>query len=140
MDCVQVDGNDLFAMVMVVRDAAKNARENNRPTFIEAVTYRLGDHTTADDATRYRVAEEVSKQWANDPIARLRTYLGDQGWWNKADEEALTSDNKTRLAAAQAAFLAMPPQKVTDMFDYLFADLPRALEAQRKSYEDAGDD
>jgi pyruvate dehydrogenase E1 component alpha subunit len=136
----QVDGNDVIAVRVAAEEAIEKARSGGGPTLIEAMTYRLGDHTTADDATRYRVAEEVSEQWANDPIARLRTYLGDQGWWTKADEEALTHDCKARLEAALAEFLAMPPQPVTEMFDYLFAELPRALEAQRKSYEEADDE
>jgi pyruvate dehydrogenase E1 component alpha subunit len=136
----QVDGNDIIAVRVAAEEAMQKARGGDGPTLIEALTYRLGDHTTADDATRYRKEAEVSEQWANDPIARLRTYLGNQGWWTKADEEALTHDCKRRLDAAQAEFLAMPPQKVTDMFDYLFADLPRALEAQRRVYEEAGDD
>ena len=136
----QVDGNDVIAVRVAAEEAIEKARTGGGPTLIEAMTYRLGDHTTADDATRYRVAEEVSEQWANDPIARLRTYLGDQGWWTKADEEGLTHDCKARLEAALAEFLAMPPQPVTEMFDYLFAELPRALEAQRKSYEEADDE
>lgn len=136
----QVDGNDVIAVRIALEEAIEKARAGGGPTLIEALTYRLSDHTTADDATRYRKGDEVSKQWANDPIARLRTYLGSQDWWSKADEEALTHDCKTRLEAAQAEFLSAPPQPVTDMFDYLFADLPRPLEAQRKSYEEAGDD
>ena len=136
----QVDGNDVIAMRVAVGEAVEKARAGDGPTLIEAMTYRLSDHTTADDATRYRVADEVSKQWANEPIARLRTYLGNQGWWSKADEEALTHDCKTRLEAAQAEFLSMPPQEVTDMFDYLFSELPPALEAQRRIYEEAGDE
>src|SRR5437773_693822 len=56
MECVQCDGNDIFAVVKVMEDAIKRAREDNRPTFIEALTYRIGDHTTADDARRYRDA------------------------------------------------------------------------------------
>jgi pyruvate dehydrogenase E1 component alpha subunit len=136
----QVDGNDVIAMRVAAEEAIEKARAGDGPTLIEAMTYRLSDHTTADDATRYRVADEVSAQWANDPIARLRTYLGDQGWWTKADEEALTGDCKARLEAAQAEFLAMPPQPVTDMFDYLFAELPAALEGQRKIYEGADDE
>lgn len=136
----QVDGNDIIAVRVAVEEAVQKARSGGGPTLIEALTYRLSDHTTADDATRYRVEDEVSKQWANDPITRLRTYLGKQGWWTKADEEALTSDCKARLDAAVKEFLAMPPQPVTDMFDYLFAELPRSLEAQRDSYQEAGDD
>jgi pyruvate dehydrogenase E1 component alpha subunit len=136
----QVDGNDVIAVRVAAEEAIEKARAGGGPTLIEAMTYRLSDHTTADDATRYRVAEEVSKQWANDPIARLRTYLGNQGWWSKADEETLTHDCKTRLEAAQAEFLSMPPQNVTEMFDYLFADLPAALEAQRRGFEGTDDD
>jgi pyruvate dehydrogenase E1 component alpha subunit len=121
-----------------VEEALERARAGEGPSLIEALTYRLGDHTTADDARRYREEKDVSAQWANDPLARIRAYLGARGWWSKDDEEALVQSCKQRLDAAQKEFLAMPPQPVTDMFDYQFAELPVSLARQRAAYE--GDD
>jgi pyruvate dehydrogenase E1 component alpha subunit len=137
-DGEQVDGNDIIAVRVAVDEAIERARTGGGPHLIEALTYRLGDHTTADDARRYREEKEVSAQWAYDPIARIRTYLGSRGWWSKDKEEALVQQCKTRLDAAQKEFLATPPQPVTDMFDYQFADLPVSLARQRAAFE--GDD
>lgn len=134
----QIDGNDIVAVRVAVEEAIGRARTGEGPSLIEALTYRLGDHTTADDARRYREEKDVSAQWANDPLARIRAYLGARGWWSKDDEEALAQSCKQRLDAAQKEFLAMPPQPVTDMFDYQFAELPVSLARQRAAYE--GDD
>ncbi|MBT5047729.1 MAG: pyruvate dehydrogenase (acetyl-transferring) E1 component subunit alpha [Rhodospirillaceae bacterium] len=134
----QIDGNDIIAVRVAAEQAIEKARAGGGPSLIEALTYRLGDHTTADDATRYRIEAEVSAQWANDPMARIRTYLANRGWWTKEDEEALVGDCKTRIDAAQEEFLAMEPQPVTDIFDYLFAELPESVARQRESY--TGDD
>ena len=90
MDTVQCDGNDLFAMVSCMKKAAAHAREHNRPFFIEAVTYRLGDHTTADDARRYRDDEEVELWKQRDPMIRLRDYMKARGLWDDSKEAAIT--------------------------------------------------
>lgn len=130
----QVDGNDIIAVRVAVEQAIEKARAGRGPSLIEALTYRLGDHTTADDATRYRVEAEVSAQWANDPMTRIRTYLANQRWWSKEDEEALAADCKARVDEAQEEFRAMASQPVTDIFDYLYADLPASVARQRRSY------
>src|SRR6266536_2067875 len=88
----QVDGNDLVAMRSAAEEAIEAARNGEGPRLIEAVTYRLGDHTTADDAARYRPAEEVQARWKEEPIARLRTYLAGQNAWSKTDEEQLSAE------------------------------------------------
>ena len=84
----QVDGNDVIAVRAAAEEAIAAARDGKGPRLIEAVTYRLGDHTTADDASRYRSAEEVQAHWKEEPIARLRAYLVGQKMWSKAEEEA----------------------------------------------------
>jgi pyruvate dehydrogenase E1 component alpha subunit len=136
----QVDGNDVIAVHVAAREAMERARAGEGASLIEALTYRLGDHTTADDARRYRDEAEVSAQWAKDPIARIRTYLGSRGWWSKDDEEALARDCKQRIDAAVRDFQAMPPQPVTDIFDYLFAELPEPLHRQRQSFIGGGNE
>ena len=108
------------------------ARNGGGPSVIEAFTYRMGDHTTADDASRYRRSEDISAAWKNDPLARLRTYLGNQGWWSKEDEEKLTAECKDKVEAAVAEYSAIPPPRPETMFDHLFETLPPALAWQRK--------
>ncbi len=129
----QVDGNDIVAVRTAAEEALGRARGGGGPALIEMLTYRLGDHTTADDAGRYRSEQEVSAQWRNDPVARLRTYLGQCGWWSKADEESLLADAKARVEAAKDEFLALPPEAPTAMFDYLHETLPAPFAGQRKA-------
>jgi 2-oxoisovalerate dehydrogenase E1 component alpha subunit len=128
---LQVDGNDFIAMRWAVEQALERARDGAGPTLIEAVTYRMHDHTTADDASRYRKDEEVSAHWKEDPIARARTFLGDAGAWTKEEEEALVKDCNEQVQAAIDGYLATPPAGPEAMFDYLYATLPEALAEQR---------
>lgn len=127
----QVDGNDVVAVRDAVARALLRARAGEGATLIEAVTYRLTDHTTADDAKRYRDEAEVSAHWHGEPVARLRAWLLAQGAWSRADEEHALADAAASVDRAIAAYLATPPQPVTAMFDYMFAELPASLRAQR---------
>jgi len=129
---VQIDGNDIVAVRQVVGEAMHRARNGGGPSVIEAFTYRMGDHTTADDASRYRRPEEISAAWKNDPLARLRAYLGNQGWWSKEDEEKLIAECKDKVEAAVVEYSAIPPPRPETMFDHLFETLPPALAWQRK--------
>src|ERR1700751_5899414 len=88
----QVDGNDVIAVREATARALAKARAGGGPHLIEAVTYRLGDPTTADDASRYRSGSEVSANWAEEPIARLRNHLVAKEMWGKADEERLLAE------------------------------------------------
>ncbi|MGH6815955.1 MAG: pyruvate dehydrogenase (acetyl-transferring) E1 component subunit alpha [Hyphomicrobiaceae bacterium] len=127
----QVDGNDVIAVRAAVDEALAAARSGEGPRLIEAVTYRLGDHTTADDAARYRPPEEVQARWKEEPIARLRTWLVGRKAWGKKEEERLAAECQERVETAVARYLAMPPQAPESMFDHLYAALPRALAGQR---------
>src|SRR5262245_9775139 len=89
MPSFQVDGNDVIAVRDAVGTALERGRKGEGPTLIEAVTYRLSDHTTADDARRYRSKDEVEQAWKVEPLARLRTYLVGIGAWNDEQERAL---------------------------------------------------
>jgi pyruvate dehydrogenase E1 component alpha subunit len=129
----QVDGNDVLAVAAAAHRALDAARDGKGATLIEAVTYRLGDHTTVDDAKRYREDAEVSRHWEAEPIARLRKYLTARGAWNKEDEERLLSDCTARVNAAADEYLAIAPQSPDAMFEHLFATLPAPLEEQRRS-------
>jgi pyruvate dehydrogenase E1 component alpha subunit len=128
---IQVDGNDVVAVREVVDEALARARSGGGASLIEAITYRMGDHTTADDASRYRREELVSAAWKLDPLARLRTYLASQHWWTKADEEQLIAEAREKVDAAVAEYLAIPPPPPSSMFDFLFETLPASLKWER---------
>ncbi len=132
---IQVDGNDIIAVRAVMDEALARARAGDGATVVEAITYRMGDHTTADDASRYRREELVSAAWKLDPLARLRTYLANQHWWTKSDEEKLIQESREKVDAAVAEYLAIPPPLPSEVFDHLFEKLPHSLEWQRKRYE-----
>ena len=131
MDCVQCDGNDIFAVVKVMKDAIKRARQDKRPTFIEAVTYRLGDHTTADDARRYRDAAELEAWKGRDPITRLGKYLRAKKLWDDKKETAAQERAKEEVAAVvkRAETIASPDK--ADFFNHMYAELSEELQRQR---------
>jgi pyruvate dehydrogenase E1 component alpha subunit len=133
MPTVQADGNDLLAMYQVTREAVDRARRGDGPSFIEALTYRLGDHTTADDARRYRPADELDAAMGRDPMMRTRKFLESRGLWD-VDQQA-RADEKAKVLIHEvvqvALNIARPP--ATDMFDYTFAELPAELQLQRKT-------
>lgn len=128
----QVDGNDYFALSVLLEQALDRARAGKGPSLIEAVTYRLGDHTTADDATRYRGADELKQAWERDGVKRLQRYLHLSGLWGPEQEQSLQAECKARIDEAVADYLATQPEPATAMLDYLFETLPRALEGQRE--------
>lgn len=128
---LQVDGNDVIAVRHAAERAITRARDGGGPTLIEALTYRLADHTTADDARRYRSEQEVSEHWPLEPLTRLRAWLVARGAWTKEQEEALILDCSKEVQAAVDAYLAFPPPSPEAMFEHLYAALPPPLAAQR---------
>src|SRR5712692_2243139 len=135
----QVEGNDVIAVRAAMDAALAHARAGKGPHFIEALTYRLGDHTTADDAARYRAPEDVQKRWKEEPIARLRAYLVGQNRWDKAREETLTSECQQEIEAAVERYLATPARAPETMFDNLYAELPGVYAGQRRELKGASD-
>lgn len=141
----QVDGNDLIACLNVMDEAVAQARDGQGASVIEMITYRLSDHTTADDARRYRPDDEVEAAWQREPLKRLRAYLMGKGVWDAAREEALEAEAAEAVQAAVDHYQHMvneQAQPVTAMFDHLYAELPHDLVAQRayaeRYPEDAG--
>jgi len=126
----QVDGNDVIAVHEAARQAIDKARRGDGPTLIEALSYRLGDHTTADDATRYRDPEVVRAEWTREPLSRLRTYLLAKGIWSKDKEAALQKQCAEEVERAVDSYLATPAPPCEAMFDHLYATLPHSLERQ----------
>ena len=133
LECVQVDGNDLVAMVATLEHAIKRARHGHGGTVIEAVTYRLSDHTTADDARRYRPEAEVKEAWLREPMIRIRNYLHALKAWDDAKEAAWKAECEQRVDVEIDAYLGTKPQPVESMFDHLHADMPVELRAQREA-------
>lgn len=127
----QVDGNDVIAVRHAMDLALAKARSGGGPTLVEALTYRLSDHTTADDASRYRNPDELAAAWKLEPVLRLRTYLAENGAWDKAKEDALLKECNEQVQAAAQAYLDTPPPGPEQMFDHLYAQLPAALARQR---------
>jgi 2-oxoisovalerate dehydrogenase E1 component alpha subunit len=131
IECMQVDGNDLIAMRAALDHSIKRARHGHGGTLIEAVTYRLSDHTTADDARRYRAEAEVKQAWDREPFKRIKAYLVSLNAWSEKDEEAWKADCATRVDAEVNAYLETKSQPVEAMFDFTYAEVPADLARQR---------
>ncbi|EJB0370019.1 pyruvate dehydrogenase (acetyl-transferring) E1 component subunit alpha [Vibrio parahaemolyticus] len=128
---ITVDGNDVVAMYDATMNALERARKGKGATLIEAVSYRLSDHTTADDATRYRNADDVQTAWQFEPVSRLKTFLINQGAWSDEQEQQWQSDCKEQVELAVERYLNLPQQAPETGFDYLYESLPQELHAQR---------
>ena len=129
----QVDGNDVIAVRVVMERALSRARQGLGPSLIEAVTYRLCDHTTSDDASRYRDDAEVSRHWPAEPLVRLRNFLTSAGHWDKQKEEILLHDCNSAVELAAQEYLAIPAQPASSIFDYVYAEMPAELAEQREA-------
>jgi len=131
-DGVQVDGNDVFAVYRATAEALNKARSGGGPTFIECLTYRIGDHTTADDAGRYRSPDEVAVWKARDPILRLERYMAKQGFWSKEYGEEVKSRMTAAIDEAVQAMEAFSPPAVAEMFEHTGATLSPRQAGQLK--------
>jgi pyruvate dehydrogenase E1 component alpha subunit len=129
--CLQVDGNDLVAVLEAMRRATERARKGEGGTVIEFLTYRLHDHTTADDARRYRGEEEVKAAWEKEPFLRLRKFLAGKKLWDEAQEKAWIEECGKKVDVEINAYLETPVQPVEAMFDFLYGDMPADVLAQR---------
>jgi pyruvate dehydrogenase E1 component alpha subunit len=132
---VQVDGNDVLATFAVTQAALDRAREGGGPTLIEAYTYRMGAHTTTDDPTRYRHADEVEQWRQRDPLARLEAYLRRDGLADQAffDELAAEADQLGERLRAGVRTMAEPTAH--QLFDRVNAEISEELAEQRDAYD-----
>jgi pyruvate dehydrogenase E1 component alpha subunit len=130
-DGVRVDGNDVLAVYKTTKEAVEKARRGGGPTLIEAVTYRMGPHSTSDDPTRYCPPEDLEKWRQRDPIERFRAYLKKVGIWTEEYEKEVRAQAEAEVAAAiKEAEAAAPPDPDT-LFDDVYAELPPLLKEQR---------
>jgi len=130
----QVDGNDVIAVKQQFQQALDNARRGQGPTLIEAITYRLCDHTTADDATRYRSEEEVNQHWQLEPVGRLKNFMMKQAIWDEEKENALLTECASDVEEAVNAYLSTEAQQPESMFEYMYAKMPHDLKKQRQAF------
>ena len=133
---LRVDGNDVLAMIVATTQAMERARAGEGPTLIEAVTYRMSLHTTADDPRVYRSEDEVEQWKAKCPIARFEKYLMAKGLLDRETIERITAECEQEVLAGRERFRALVKANPREVFDYMYATLPPELEAQRREYLD----
>jgi 2-oxoisovalerate dehydrogenase E1 component alpha subunit len=131
---LQVDGNDVLAVLAATRWAAHRARTGGGPSFIEAVTYRMGAHTTADDPTRYRGVTELEEWGAKDPLARMRTFLINAGKLDAEAEAAIAAKADAVAVELRDACINLPDPEPMSAFDNVYVDEHPVLDRQREHY------
>ena len=131
---LRVDGNDVLAVLAATRIALDRARQGGGPSFIEAVTYRMGPHTTADDPTRYRDANELEDWAAKDPIVRLERHLASRGLLDGALRQRVGDKADEVAAVVRAGVIAMPEPEPMDVFKHVYAAPNPWLERQEDHY------
>jgi pyruvate dehydrogenase E1 component alpha subunit len=129
-DGIQVDGNDLFAVITTTKEAADKARAGGGPTLIEGVTFRFGPHTTADDPTKYRTEKEIEPWKPLEPLIRLRLYLKSKGLWNEEVEQKMTEEAQKVIDQVVKDVEAVPPPEPDEMFTSVFSEMTPQLKEQ----------
>jgi pyruvate dehydrogenase E1 component alpha subunit/2-oxoisovalerate dehydrogenase E1 component alpha subunit len=127
----RIDGNDVLAVYHAVSRAVARARAGEGPTFIEALTYRVGAHSSSDDPSRYRAQEEVDAWVRRDPVDTVRRYLVKQGLIDDERDAELERELNAEVAAAVTEAEAHPPPPRLSIFDDVYAELPWHLREQR---------
>ena len=131
---MRVDGNDVLACLAAMRWATDHARRGNGPAFIEAVTYRMGPHTTSDDPTRYRDADEVERWRRRDPLARVEALLRAHGEFSGEFESEVAAEADRWGADVRAACLGARTKEPIEVFDHVYAEPHVGLDAQRAQF------
>lgn len=127
---VRVDGNDILAVYRTTKEAVEKARKGGGPTLIEAVTYRMGPHSSSDDPKRYRSEQEFVEWQKRDPILRFRKYLEKKRIWSEADEKKAQDDANRELDEAIAYAEKLPRPAIETLFTDVYAEMPWHLEEQ----------
>jgi len=135
MPGIQIDGNDPFATYLAVSAGLERARSGDGPCFIEALTYRLGPHTTSDDPHRYRSRKEEERMRALEPLSRYRAFLERRGLWTEEEEMKLTAELESWIDGEVTKAESRPAPGPDDIFDFHFASLPPGLARQKAELE-----
>lgn len=133
MPGIRVDGNDPLACYAVMAEAAERARTGGGPTLIEAVTYRLGPHTTSDDPTRYRSSAELDHWSALDPIPRYRAYLSNIGVWSRRLEDRIAARAKRLRTELRDVTVGSADVDIDEVFTAVYAEITPELQQQRRA-------
>ena len=139
MDGVRVDGNDVLAVYAATKAAVDKARAGGGPTMIEAVTYRMGPHSSSDDPTRYRAKEEVDAWARRDPIDRMRKYLELKGLWTKDRDDALRAELDDLVQATIKDVERHPPPSIETLFEDVYAEMTPQIREQMEAYLASGE-
>ena len=134
--CRQVDGNDLFAMTQACDQALKQAREGQGPTLIEALTYRLGTHTTVEDDRQHPDIPARDAAWAFEPCKRIHTFLTQHHNWHPKDEEKLDATIHQTLSEALKRFQARSKPNPNNLFHHVFANPTQPLKEQAQTHRE----
>ena len=130
---IQVDGMDVFAVYKAAKDAVDKARSGKGPTLIECYTYRMADHSTSDDASKYRTKEELELWAKKDPIERLEKYMRKKGLLDDAYKNNVLTKSQEAVEKAVTEFEKLPPPDPKDIFKYVFAEM---TQQQKEEMED----
>ena len=136
---VRVDGNDVLAVIEATDQAAVKARDGGGPTMIEAVTYRMGPHSSSDDPTRYRPAAQVEEWRRKDPISRFKGYLEKRELWDEIDDAALQKELDDQITEAIRVAEKAPPPALETVFTDVYAELPPHLREQMEEFMKSGE-
>jgi pyruvate dehydrogenase E1 component alpha subunit len=131
---IRVDGNDILAMICATQEAVTRAKNGDGPTLIEAITYRMSLHTTADDPKVYREESQLDPWHCRCPITRFETYLKNKQLLTDESIKTTLEECEHDVIAARDAFYAMPAADPSEIFDYLYESIPEELKAQRDEY------
>ena len=135
--CLKVDGNDIFAVYKATKEALDRAYAGKGPTLIECYTYRMGDHTTSDDARRYRTEKELQYWQKRDPLDRLRKYMESKKMWGKKDDEKLLKEVSEIVEKGVAEMEKISAPDMEDMFKYTYAEMTAQLKDQMNYLKEA---
>jgi len=131
---IQIDGNDPIAMLVGVKQALQQIRQTGKPFFIEAISYRICNHTTADDASRYMQQSLLDEAIQKEPLLRYKKFLEQQYQWNEKDDKKLYKKCQQKVDRAVNKYKNTKPQDSAEFFDYMYQDLPNDLAEQKQDF------
>ena len=133
---IRVDGNDVFAVYNATKEARRRAVAENQPFLIEAMTYRIGHHSTSDDSSAYRSVDEVNYWDKQDhPISRLRHYMQGRGWWDEEQEKGWRKSSRKKVMEAFEQAERKPKPNPQHLFSDVYREMPPNLRRQRAALE-----
>jgi pyruvate dehydrogenase E1 component subunit alpha len=130
---VRVDGNDVLAVYQATKEAVTKARKGGGPTLVEAITYRMGAHSSSDDPRLYRDDNEVEEWRRRDPVNRFLNYLQQHGYWSSQEQEAMEERLNIEILNAVGEAEKAGPPPVQTLFDDVFAEIPSSLLEQKNA-------